>query len=243
MGQDGIRIVIVDDESLLRQGLLLMLDGADGMRVVGQAGDGKEAIEVIQREQPDVVLMDIRMPVMNGIETVRSLRELGNSVPVIILTAFDTDSFILHSLEAGAVGFLLKTTAPDALVRSIRAAVAGQNLLSTEVLAKLIDMAGSGDGADSDTRGGGGTVNGTAGMAVDASPHAGVAARGYSEKIDVLSPREKEVAVLISQGLGNAEIAERLFISIPTVKTHVARILEKMQVENRVQIAVTMLSS
>lgn len=230
---------MADDEALLRQGLVLMLDGAEGIEVVGEASNGKAAVEVVQRARPDVVLMDIRMPVMTGIEAVGALRELGVDVPVVMLTAFDTDSFILRSLEAGAVGFLLKTTAPEALVRSIKAAAAGQQLLSAEVLAKLVGMAGdAGERPGENGNGGavrfGGTLKGSGSDAV--------ASEAFSAtRLEALSPREKEIALLIAQGLGNAEIAEKLFISMPTVKTHVARILEKLQVSNRVQIAIAVL--
>ena len=239
MTEQVTRIVVADDEALLRQGLVLMLDGAEGIEVVGEASNGKAAVEVVQRVRPDVVLMDIRMPVMTGIEAVGALRELGVDVPVIMLTAFDTDSFILRSLEAGAVGFLLKTTAPEALVRSIKAAAAGQQLLSAEVLAKLVGMAGdAGERPGENGNGGavrfGGTLKGSGSDAV--------ASEAFSAtRLEALSPREKEIALLIAQGLGNAEIAEKLFISMPTVKTHVARILEKLQVSNRVQIAIAVL--
>ncbi|WP_295643707.1 response regulator transcription factor [uncultured Corynebacterium sp.] len=234
---EATRIVVVDDEALLRQGLVLMLDGADGIDVVGEASNGKLAVEVIQRERPDVVLMDIRMPVMTGIEAVRTLRELGIDVPVIMLTAFDTDAFILRSLEAGAVGFLLKTTAPEALVRSIKAAAAGQQLLSAEVLSKLVGMAGHGP----DCSMGGDSAASDGGDEPAAKSGAGSGELSAARRLDVLSPREKELALLIAQGMGNAEIAEKLYISIPTVKTHVARILEKLQVSNRVQIAIAVL--
>lgn len=239
MTEQVTRIVVADDEALLRQGLVLMLDGAEGIEVVGEASNGKAAVEVVQRVRPDVVLMDIRMPVMNGIDAVGALRELGVDVPVIMLTAFDTDSFILRSLEAGAVGFLLKTTAPEALVRSIKAAAAGQQLLSAEVLAKLVGMAGNaeerlGENGDGEAVRFGSTLpdSGSDAVASEAFP---------TTHLEALSPREKEIALLIAQGLGNAEIAEKLFISMPTVKTHVARILEKLQASNRVQIAIAVI--
>ena len=243
MSEDVTRIVVADDESLLRQGLALMLDGAEGIEVVGEASNGKLAVELVQREQPDVVLMDIRMPVMNGIDAVTALNDLGNEVPVIMLTAFDTDSFILRSLEAGAVGFLLKTTAPEALVRSIKAAAAGQQLLSAEVLSKLVDMAGN-DGGEAPENSSGQVDCTGVGQAVasdiNGTPtgHGGL---GASQPLALLSPREHEIAQLIAQGMGNPEIAEKLFISMPTVKTHVRRILEKMGLSNRVQIAIAVL--
>lgn len=230
---------MADDEALLRQGLVLMLDGAEGIEVVGEASNGKATVEVVQRARPDVVLMDIRMPVMTGIEAVGALRELGVDVPVIMLTAFDTDSFILRSLEAGAVGFLLKTTAPEALVRSIKAAAAGQQLLSAEVLAKLVGMAGDA-GERPGENGAGGAVG--YGSTLKESGSDAVASEAFpATRLEALSPREKEIALLIAQGLGNADIAEKLFISMPTVKTHVARILEKLQVSNRVQITIAVL--
>ena len=211
------RVVLVDDEPLLRHGLRMILEGAPGISVIGEAGNGKEGIELILAEEPDVVLMDIRMPVMDGIEATAQLHSLAGArdIPVVMLTAFDTDEFILHALRAGAVGFLLKTTAPEALVASVRAAAQGQQQLSPKVLRNLVGLA-------------------------DTSPQPEqemIQPSGLAE----LSERENEIAQLVAQGLSNAEIAEQLFISLTTVKTHMKHILAKIDGTNRVHIAIAVL--
>ena len=212
-----IRVVLVDDEPLLRHGLRMILEGAPGISVIGEAGNGKEGVELILAEEPDVVLMDIRMPVMDGIEATAQLHSLAGArdIPVVMLTAFDTDEFILHALRAGAVGFLLKTTAPEALVASVRAAAQGQQQLSPKVLENLVGLA-------------------------DTSPQPEqemIQPSGLAE----LSERENEIAQLVAQGLSNAEIAEQLFISLTTVKTHMKHILAKIDGTNRVHIAIAVL--
>ena len=212
-----IRVVLVDDEPLLRHGLRMILEGAPGISVIGEAGNGKEGIELILGEEPDVVLMDIRMPVMDGIEATAQLHSLAGArdIPVVMLTAFDTDEFILHALRAGAVGFLLKTTAPEALVASVRAAAQGQQQLSPKVLENLVGLA-----------------------ATPAQPEQEmIQPSGLAE----LSERENEIAQLVAQGLSNAEIAEQLFISLTTVKTHMKHILAKIDGTNRVHIAIAVL--
>ena len=236
-----LRIVLVEDEALMRNGLKLMLHGYNGIEVVGEASNGKEGIEVIQRVHPDVVLMDIRMPVMTGIEAVRAVAQLqggaGQMVPVIMLTAFDTDEFILDSLKAGARSFLLKTTAPDALHNAICAASTGQQLLSPDVVASLVKLASGSNTAS--TRKTATTAAGE-GSTASSGEHPDPALR---TAIASLSEQEREIAELIAQGLSNGDIATRLFISLPTVKTHVARVLDKLGVDNRVQIAITMLEA
>ncbi|MDK7048810.1 response regulator transcription factor [Corynebacterium sp. UMB0012] len=212
-----IRVVLVDDEPLLRHGLRMILEGAPGISVIGEAGNGKEGVELILAEEPDVVLMDIRMPVMDGIEATAQLHSLAGArdIPVVMLTAFDTDEFILHALRAGAVGFLLKTTAPEALVASVRAAAQGQQQLSPKVLENLVGLA-----------------------ATPAQPEQEmIQPSGLAE----LSERENEIAQLVAQGLSNAEIAEQLFISLTTVKTHMKHILAKIDGTNRVHIAIAVL--
>lgn len=212
-----IRVVLVDDEPLLRHGLRMILEGAPGISVIGEAGNGKEGIELILGEEPDVVLMDIRMPVMDGIEATAQLHSLAGArdIPVVMLTAFDTDEFILHALRAGAVGFLLKTTAPEALVASVRAAAQGQQQLSPKVLENLVGLA-----------------------ATPAQPEQEmIQPSGLAE----LSERENEIAQLVAEGLSNAEIAEQLFISLTTVKTHMKHILAKIDGTNRVHIAIAVL--
>ena len=212
-----IRVVLVDDEPLLRHGLRMILEGAPGISVIGEAGNGKEGIELILGEEPDVVLMDIRMPVMDGIEATAQLHSLAGArdIPVVMLTAFDTDEFILHALRAGAVGFLLKTTAPEALVASVRAAAQGQQQLSTKVLENLVGLAATPPQPEQEM----------------------IQPSGLAE----LSERENEIAQLVAQGLSNAEIAEQLFISLTTVKTHMKHILAKIDGTNRVHIAIAVL--
>ena len=212
-----IRVVLVDDEPLLRHGLRMILEGAPGISVIGEAGNGKEGIELILAEEPDVVLMDIRMPVMDGIEATAQLHSLAGArdIPVVMLTAFDTDEFILHALRAGAVGFLLKTTAPEALVASVRAAAQGQQQLSPKVLENLVGLAATPPQPEQEM----------------------IQPSGLAE----LSERENEIAQLVAQGLSNAEIAEQIFISLTTVKTHMKHILAKIDGTNRVHIAIAVL--
>ena len=212
-----IRVVLVDDEPLLRHGLRMILEGEPGISVVGEAGNGKDGIELILAEEPDVALMDIRMPVMDGIEATAQLHSLAGArdIPVVMLTAFDTDEFILHALRAGAVGFLLKTTAPEALVASVRAAAQGQQQLSPKVLENLVGLADTPPQPEQEMI--------------------------QPSKLAELSERENEIAQLVAQGLSNAEIAEQLFISLTTVKTHMKHILAKIDGTNRVHIAIAVL--
>lgn len=221
-----VRVVVVDDEDLMREGIAMLLEGDNDIEVVGQASNGKEAVALVQHAQPDVVLMDIRMPVMDGIAAVRRLAELYAGrplVPMVMLTAFDTQEFVMDALRAGAVGFLLKTTPPPKLVAAVKAAAQGQPLLSPEVLAGLLTAAERPPIAD-------------AAPDRTAVPAAGVDKPG-ERAVDRLSAREREIAELIADGASNAEIAATLFVSLSTVKTHVARILGKLEVSNRVQIA------
>lgn len=193
-----IRTVIVDDEDLLRSGLRLLLSADERIEVVGEATNGRAGLELIRRAKPDVVLLDLRMPLLDGVGV---LRELGGSVPVLVLTAFDTDEFLRSALRAGAVGFVVKSSAPDVLADAVVAAAEGRSTLSPGLLARAL------------------------------APERPAA-------LDQLSQREREVAQLIARGLTNPEIAARLFISLPTVKTHITRIMDKLGVENRTQLAV-----
>lgn len=208
----GLRVLVVDDEPLIRAGLRLVLDGAQGIAIVGEAGDGVEAEELCVRLRPDVVLLDVRMPRRDGVEAARRIRTLPEAPAVVMLTAFATDAYVLGALRAGAAGFLLKHTPPAGLVDAVRQAAAGTMTLSPEAAAALLDAAGAPD------------VAGT-------------------ELVPTLSAREAEVAALVADGLTNAEIAGRLFLSLPTVKTHLARIFEKLAVTNRVQLALLMHAS
>ncbi|OFT34739.1 DNA-binding response regulator [Corynebacterium sp. HMSC08C04] len=204
-----ISAVLVDDEELLRRGIRLILEGAGDIEVVGEASNGRDGVQLITQQRPDIVLMDIRMPVMDGIEAVAQLKTAVPDIPVVMLTAFDTDEFIVDSLHAGAMGFLLKATGPEALVASVRAAAQGQQLLSPKALQNLL-----------------------------AIPHT-----QPQEPLVLadLSARENEVAQLVAKGLDNNEIAEQLYVSVATVKTHIKHILEKIGGTNRVHIAIAVL--
>lgn len=218
-----MRVIVVDDEELMRSGLRLILDGARDIEVVGEASNGRDAIPLIQRQQPDVVLMDIRMPVMDGIRAVKTLHSAqpaDRRTPVIMLTAFDTDEFILSALRAGAIGFLLKTTNPEALVAAVRTAASGQQILSPQVVQRLVSTD----------------------RELESPQHradVSVVAPGLRD----LSQRETEIAELVAAGLGNAEIAAELFISPTTVKTHIKHIMAKLDATNRIHIAIAVLES
>jgi DNA-binding NarL/FixJ family response regulator len=208
---DVITVALVDDDPLVRAGLSLILGGDDDLSVVGEAADGTEGIDLVYRERPDVVLMDIRMPRMDGLEATRRLVKNGSPSRVIVLTTFDTDAMVLEALRAGAAGFLLKDTSPPRLVAAVRAAAAGEPALSPTVAAQLIaSVARSDDGGR---------------------------ARA-SALLGALTDREREVAVAIGRGLSNSEIAAELYLGLATVKTHVSRVLTKLGVENRVQVAI-----
>ncbi|MFD6176748.1 MULTISPECIES: response regulator [unclassified Isoptericola] len=208
------RVVLVDDDPLVRSGLSLILGGAPDLEVVSSAADGVEALAVVARERPDVVLMDIRMPRLDGIEATRRLRDVPDlrDVRVIVLTTFDADDMIVEALRAGAAGFLLKDTPPARLVEAVRAAAAGEPTLSPRVAEQLI--AAVTDRSAPDGR------------------------RAAAARLDALTDREREVALAVARGLSNADIAGELYMSVPTVKTHVSRILTKLDAANRVQAAI-----
>ncbi|RRQ07368.1 response regulator transcription factor [Corynebacterium bovis] len=244
-GTDGtaapgeIRVMLVDDEALMRSGLSLMLDGAAGMRVVAQAANGREAVHTLAtRDDIDVVLMDIRMPVLDGIGALRMLPP--SAPPVIVLTSFDTDTYVLDALRAGAAGFLLKSASPGAIVAAVAAAAEGQPLLNPEVLVSLVRLAGT------EVATGGSDAAPSATPAPAAAGAPAVPARGDggdggdsapAGPLGQLSAREREIAELVARGMSNPQIGATLFISLPTVKTHVTRIIDKLGVDNRVQVA------
>jgi DNA-binding NarL/FixJ family response regulator len=207
-----IRVLIVDDDALVRAGLSMILAGSDDVRVVAEASDGAQVPAAIDAYAPDVVLMDIRMPGVDGLAATESLRARKEAPQVIVLTTFDADDHVLRALRAGAAGFLLKDTPPPEILRAIRLVAAGEAMLSPGVTRRLISHMADDDGV------------------------AGRRTRAC-ELLDRLTDREREVAVAIGQGKSNAEIAAALFMSVATVKAHVSRLLQKLDLDNRVQIA------
>ncbi|MGB3827271.1 MAG: response regulator transcription factor [Ornithinimicrobium sp.] len=210
----AIRVVLADDDALVRTGLALILGGAPEIEIVGEAVDGREAVTIIAQAKPDVVLMDIRMPRMDGVEATAEVLTQPSPPKVIVLTTFDTDDLVVSALRAGASGFLLKSTRPERLVASIRAVAAGEPILSPSVMATLINRV---------------TAAGDARQGADA-----VALK----RLESLTDREREVAVAIGGGLSNADIASTLFMGLATVKAHVSRVLTKLDADNRTQVAI-----
>lgn len=206
-----IRTVVVDDDALVRAGLRLILGGDPEIEVVGEAADGQEAVALVRSTTPDVVLMDIRMPRMDGLAATRRLLDGVTRSRIIVLTTFDTDDMVLTALRHGASGFLLKDTPPADLVDAVRRVAAGQPMLSPSVTARVIAAA---------------TV-----------PTDDSRRRRAVAVLARLTPREHEVAVAVARGLPNAEIARDLHMALPTVKTHVGSLFLKLEVANRVQVA------
>lgn len=208
----AVRVLLVDDDPLLRSGLRLMLEPEETVEVVAERGDGDEVLAAVDRHRPDVVLMDIRMSRVDGIAATQLLSTQPQAPPVILLTTFDADELVVRGLEAGAIGFLLKDSAPADIVRAIHHAHAGESVLSPTVARQVIAMvAGDGD--------------------------AGARREAAQRRLAELSGRELEVALAIGRGRPNAQIAEELHISVGTVKSHVSQLLSKLEVDNRVQIA------
>lgn len=204
-----IRVVIADDQAVVRAGLRTILE-AQGIEVAGEAADGRAAIEAARRLKPEVVLMDIRMPVLDGIEATRQLCAEPTPVRVLILTTYGIDEYVYDALRAGASGFILKTEPPERLVDAVRIIAAGDALLGPEVTRRLIDRF------------------------IATSPPS----VPPPQELAALTPRENEVLALIAQGLSNAEIARSIYVSEGTVKTHVTRILTKLGLRDRVQAVV-----
>jgi DNA-binding NarL/FixJ family response regulator len=207
-----IRVLVADDQALVRAGFGVLIDSADDLTVVGLAADGAEAVELTRQTRPDVVLMDIRMPVLDGLQaTARILQATdAGTVRVLMLTTFDLDEYVFGALKAGASGFLLKDTPPADLLAGIRIVAAGDALLSPSVTRHLIeDFVRRPDGA-----------------------------RPLPRSLDGLTERESEVLTLVARGLSNGEIAERLFVSPATAKTHVSRLLMKLDVRDRAQLII-----
>ena len=206
------RVLIVDDDPLVRSALTLMLGGQSDIDVVGEASDGRAGLTACGELDPDVVLMDIRMPVLGGLEATRELHRRPDPPRVIVLTTFDADEHVVGALAAGADGFLLKDTPPPRIVEAIRTVAAGDPMLSPRATRTLIDRIREESGDD----------------------------RAATAKVSLerLTERERDVALEVGRGHSNAEIGANLHLSIPTVKAHVSRLFDKLQVTNRVQIAI-----
>ncbi|MFD6797510.1 response regulator [Streptomyces cyaneofuscatus] len=209
-----VRLLIVDDDPLVRAGLTLMLGGADDIDIVGEGADGSEVAALVERLRPDVVLMDIRMPGMDGLTATEELRRRPGAPEVVVLTTFHADEQVLRAIRAGAAGFVLKDTPPARIVDSVRRVAAGDPVLSPAVTRQLMARAAGGAPGDRTSR----TER----------------ARG---RFAELAEREREVAVAVGRGHSNAEIAGELYLSVATVKTQVSRILARLDLNNRVQIA------
>jgi len=217
-GREAVRVVVVDDDALVRAALTTMLDGATGedrdgprrLDVVGEAADGGEVAAVLDAHPADVVLMDLRMPRVDGLEATRRVRARPHAPEVVVLTTFDTDDEVTGALRAGARGYLLKDARPDRIVAAVLAAASGEAVLAPAVAGQLMER-------------------------VAASSTAQARARAA---LDRLTPREQEVARLVAQGASNADVGRELYLSVPTVKAYVSSILDKLGCENRTRLAV-----
>lgn len=212
-----VRILLVDDENLVRVGLRMILEGDPLIEVVGECTNGRDAIESVSTLAPDLVLMDIRMPLMDGLEASEKLLTRDRELKILMLTTFNTDQMVLTALKTGVSGFLLKDTPPAELVASIHRVASGHTVLSEAVTKQLIAAASP---VPDDSR-----------------------KRAALEKLARLTDREREIAFAMARGLANAEIAESMFISLATVKTHIGRVLEKLDLDNRVQVALCVYES
>ena len=207
-----IRILVVDDDALVRAGLTMMIGSADDLEVVGDAADGSEVVDAVARHRPDVVLMDIRMPGLDGLQATQRLQAMAAPPRVLVLTTFDVDDFVFRALQAGAAGFLLKDTPPRELLQAIRVVASGDAMLSPSVTRRLIGHFAADPRADR--------------------------RRDAVRRIGSLTARESEILVAVGRGLSNADIGRELFLSEATVKTHVSRLLVKLGAGNRVQVAI-----
>lgn len=203
-----IRVLVVDDQPLVRSGFRMVLEERPDLELAGEASDGAQAIELARELDPDVILMDVRMPNLDGVEATRQLVESGTRARILVLTTFDLDEYVYAAIRAGASGFLLKDVEPAELVDAIRVVAAGNSLFGPAATERLV-----------------------ARFAQQAGPDAGHA-------LDELTDREKEILTLLASGLSNAELAETLFLSETTVKTHVSSILRKLRVRDRVQAVI-----
>ena len=210
MTEPPVRVLLVDDDDLMRAGLEAVLSSDAHVEVVGEAGTGRAAVEQVRKVRPDLVLMDVRMPDLDGIAATREITAASADVKVVILTTFEQDDYIFGALNAGASGFLLKRSGPEELLAAIHTVAAGDSLLSPSVTRTVIDR-----------------------MARQPTPEI-----GSSRLLESLTPREREVLVLLARGLSNSEIARELVIEESTVKTHVKRILMKLRLRDRIQAVV-----
>nr|WP_276610800.1 response regulator transcription factor [Kineococcus siccus] len=211
-GGQPVRVLLVDDDALVRAGLQMILSSADDLQVVGEAENGAQALEAVAAHRPDVVLMDVRMPVMDGLSAAKAITSRPAAPAVVMLTTFDLDEYVFQALQAGATGFLLKDTPPRELLAAVRVVAAGEAMLSPTVTRRLVGH-----------------------FAADA---ANPRRREAVQSLQLLTDREREVLGAVGQGMSNAEIGRSLYMSEATVKTHVSRLLTKLGAHNRVQVAI-----
>ena len=206
-----LRVIVADDQDLVRTGLAMILNAQPGIEVVGEAADGAEAVHLARRLQPDVCLLDINMPRIDGIEATKALAgpDTSNPIPVVVITTFDRDEYVYGALKAGARGFLLKDADTELLVQAITAAASGDALVAPSITARLLEAFAATDSATAPI-----------------------------QPVDPLTDREEEVLMKVARGKTNAEIAEDLFISNSTVKTHIARLMTKLEARNRVELVI-----
>ncbi|MEO0556738.1 MAG: response regulator transcription factor [Bacteroidota bacterium] len=204
-----IRVLIADDQDLVRSGLAAILGAQEGIEVVAQAANGEEAVRLARDRQPDVCLLDIRMPILDGIEATRQLAgpSVEQPMAVVVVTTFDLDEYVYGALKAGARGFLLKDAGPELLAQAVRAAAAGDALIAPSVTGRLLAAFASG-------------------------------APRHAEPVEPLTDREEEVLAAVAKGLTNAEVADALFVSLSTVKTHLSSLMGKLEARNRVELAI-----
>ncbi|WP_028937503.1 response regulator [Pseudonocardia spinosispora] len=207
----AVRVLLADDDALLRAGLTMMLAGSPEITIVAEAADGSQVGGLVEQHRPDVVLMDIRMPIMDGLSATEALRARPDAPEVIVLTTFDADEHVLRALRAGAAGFLLKDTPPADIVTAVCRVAQGQPVLSPSVTQLLIQRVAASDTDERRDR--------------------------ALRRLELLTDREREIADAVGEGKSNAEISRSLYLSVPTVKTHISRILTKLDLNNRVQIA------
>jgi DNA-binding NarL/FixJ family response regulator len=204
---DAIRVVVADDQEIVRTGLRMILDAQPGVEVVGEAADGRDAVDKARRLRPDVCLLDIRMPGMDGIEATREILTLPDPPAVVVITTFDMDEYVYGALRAGAKGFLLKDAGPELLTQAVHAAAAGDALIAPRITRRLLETFASGD-----------------------------AATTPDQPVEPLTEREEHVLLTVARGRTNAEIAAELHISLSTVKTHLSSLMAKLGARNRVEL-------